>query len=196
MKAVTHAAEYFDSLTQWKEECLLLREIIFRAGLEETVKWGGPCYTWQGENVVGIASFKNYAGLWFFQGGLLKDEGGHLMNAQENKTKAMRQWRFSGVDEIEKAPILDYVLESIENFKAGKKIKAETQKEIEIPEILKEALQKDYPLRDAWESLSRGCKREYAEYILQAKKEETRLSRIQKIRPMILEKKGLNDKYK
>ena len=39
-------------------------------------------------------------------------------------------------------------------------------------------------------------KREYAEYIIEAKKRETKIKRIVKIIPMIVEGKGLNDKYR
>ena len=100
------------------------------------------------------------------------------------------------MDEVLNAPVREYILESVENFKNGKKIKPNTQKEIILPDVLQDTLTNDARLLSQWESLSRSCQREYAEYIGQAKKTETQLNRIQKIIPMILDKKGLNDKYK
>ncbi|MBK9151469.1 MAG: DUF1801 domain-containing protein [Saprospiraceae bacterium] len=187
---------YFQNLSQWKAECLLLREIVLSTGLEESIKWGGPCYTYEGQNVVSIESFKSYFGLWFFQGALLEDKPGYFIQSEVNKNKAIRQWRFNTMDEVLNAPVREYILESVENFKNGKKIKPNTQKEIILPDVLQDTLTNDARLLSQWESLSRSCQREYAEYIGQAKKTETQLNRIQKIIPMILDKKGLNDKYK
>ncbi len=54
-----------------------------------------------------------------------------LINAQEGKTRAMRQWRFGSVDEIDKKLVLEYVQEAIQNQKDGKQIKPEKTKIIE-----------------------------------------------------------------
>jgi uncharacterized protein YdeI (YjbR/CyaY-like superfamily) len=93
MKRANSVDEYIADAGTWKNELKRLREILRSTELKEEVKWGGPCYTCDGKNVVGIAGFKSYFGLWFHQGALLKDPKKVLMNAQEGKTKAMRQWR-------------------------------------------------------------------------------------------------------
>ena len=73
MKRELNLEQYFSkSLRQ--QELLKLRNILLSCGLEETVKWGAPTYTFAGKNVAGLASFKSYVGLWFHQGALLKDE--------------------------------------------------------------------------------------------------------------------------
>ncbi len=69
--------------------------------MKETIKWGAPVYTLDYKNIVGLGAFKSYVGLWFFQGALLNDEKKKLINAQEDKTKALRQWRFNSVKKIE-----------------------------------------------------------------------------------------------
>ena len=51
--------------------------------------------------MIGIGACKSYSGIWFFNGVFLKDKQKKLINAQEGVTKALRQWRFSSVDEIE-----------------------------------------------------------------------------------------------
>jgi len=187
---------YIDK-SPWREELLLLREIILETGLTETIKWGAPCYMLGKDNVVGLASFKSYAGLWFFQGGLLKDEGGYLMNAQEGKTKAMRQWRFYHTDAIREAPVKEYIQESIVYFSQHIKIAPDRSKvDVALPDELRNALEQDGKLMENWEKLSPGCKREYAGYIAEARKTETRVARVLKIIPLILELKTLNERYK
>ncbi len=90
---------YINQSAQWHDELKLLRRILRWTSLKEEIKWGAPCYTHNGKNVVGVGAFKSYFGLWFHQGALLKDDNNVLINAQEGKTKALRQWlgsRISG----------------------------------------------------------------------------------------------------
>lgn len=190
--------QYILELEKWQDEVQLLREIILDSGLSECIKWGAPSYMWENKNVVGVAAFKSYVGLWFFQGGLLKDEGKLLVNVQDGKTKAMRQWRFTSIDQIADSPLTEYLMESIEYFKQGVTIKAEpkTKTALAMSHHLHEALNADEVLATKWQTISPACKREYAEYINEAKKDETKINRIEKIIPMILQSKGLNDKYK
>jgi len=187
--------EYISSQTAFKEELQKLREIILKTSLIETVKWGIPAYTVNGKNVVGIGAFKTYFGLWFFNGSFLKDEKNVLINAQEGKTRGMRQWRFDDAGQIDESLIFQYLEEAIQNQKAGRETKPE-KKTLVIPDELKEALSADSTLAEAFDALTPGKRKEYAEYISEAKRLETKLSRLDKIKPMILSGKGLNDKYK
>ncbi len=186
---------YIDKKEQWSAELRILRKTLNDLPLEETVKWGAPTYTFKGKNIVGMAAFKNYFGLWFFQGALLKDADKKLMNAQEGKTQAMRQWRFSSIEEINVELIRSYALEAIENQKAGKAIKPK-KKPLIIPELLQEALDSNVTLKQNFEAFSLSHKREYADHISEAKREATKRSRLEKIIPMILENVGLHDKYR
>ena len=61
--------EYVALADRWGDEIARLREIVLGTGLDETVKWGSPCNTRDGSNVVGIGAFKSYFGRWFFQAG-------------------------------------------------------------------------------------------------------------------------------
>ncbi len=132
-----------------------------------------------------------------FNGVFLKDKHNMLVNAQENKTKALRQMRFKSIKEIDKDLVLQYVKEAIENQKLGKEIKPERgKKETIIPKELKVLLDADKKLKLAFENLTPFKQREYCEYISSAKREITKQSRLNKIKPMILEGCGLNDKYK
>ncbi len=194
MKASNTIQEYFDNVKVWKEELLYFRELVLSMGLEETIKWGGPCYIYNGKNVLGLADFKSYTGLWFFQGALLKDEKKFLVSGNKS-TQAMRQWRFYSMAEIKKAPIKSYIKETLVHFKTNAKVTIE-KKPLLIPDLLDTTLKKNKTLKVHWDKLSLSSKREYAEYIDQAKKEDTKLSRIEKIKPMIIELKSINDKYR
>ena len=144
---------------------------------------------------MGLGAFKSYIGIWFHQGVFLKDEAQVLLNAQEGVTKGLRQWRFKPEDTIDRTLVLQYVEEAIANAKAGKQI-TPGKKPLEIPAELEEAFNADAALRTAFEQFSLSKKREFTEHISDAKREETRLKRMDKIRPMILQGIGLNDKYR
>jgi len=172
-----------------------IRTILLLTEFEETIKWGMPTYTINNKNVMGIAAFKAHCGIWFFQGGLLKDTEKVLTNAQEGKTKAMRQWRFTNESNIDKGLILRYVEEAIENEKKGLKIKHE-KKPLIIPAELEGLFFENKVLLSSFNALTLTKKREFSEYISQAKREATKTKRLEKIIPMILNNIGLNDNYK
>ena len=198
MKRYTSATDFIKGYPQWETELQKLRDIILQIEtLDETIKWGAPTYTFKGKNIVGLGAFKSYVGLWFFQGVFLKDASNVLMNAQEGKTKAMRQWRFSSISEINPELVRTYILEAIQNQKEGKEVKPERKnKPVQIPEVLQEALHNKTDLKTAFSKLSPSKQREYSEYIETAKRDATKQKRLEKIIPMILDGKGLNDQYK
>lgn len=196
MKQVKSVDNYIANADAWQGELRRLREILLSTELQEEVKWGGPCYTYDGKNVVGMAGFKSYFGLWFHQGALLKDQNKVLINAQEGRTKALRQWRMQTAKDIKPAIIRSYVKQAIELAKAGKQIAPARNKPLAVPAELTKALQKDKKAGENFKNMRPGLQREYAEYISEAKREGTRLRRIEKIMPMIGTGAGLNDKYR
>ncbi|WP_025665504.1 YdeI/OmpD-associated family protein [Aquimarina megaterium] len=188
--------EFISKNEEWKEALEILRSIMLTTEMKETIKWGVPVYTVNDKNVIGIGAFKSYVGIWFYQGVFLEDKAKKLLNAQEGKTKGLRQWRFNSTDDIDKKLILQYVTEAIRNQKDGKEIKPERSKTIEIPSELLTALNANDNLKKSFEQLTPFKQREYSEYIATAKREATRISRLEKINPMILDGIGLNDKYR
>jgi uncharacterized protein YdeI (YjbR/CyaY-like superfamily) len=173
-----------------------LKSIIEQTELQHATKWGIDVYTYQGQNIIGIAAFKSYVGIWFYSGVHLSDPFHVLVNAQEGKTKSQRQWRFHDIDEIHPEIILSYINEAIENAKKGIKPVSQKRKETEIPPILCEALSSNEELSFCFEKLSPYKQKEYANYIHEAKREATQIARMEKIKPMIMQGIGLNDKYK
>lgn len=173
-----------------------LKSIISETELDRTVKWGIDVFTYQGQNIIGIAAFKSYVGIWFYNGVVLSDPAQVLVNAQEGKTKSQRQWRFHSIEEINRDLIVSYVKEAVENAKKGFKPVIQKSEEIEFPPILCEALSSNEELNFCFEKLSPSKQKEYASYISEAKREATQIARIEKIKPMIMQGIGLNDKYK
>ena len=196
MKKIYTVEEYLENNTHFGKALLLLRNIINSTELNESIKWSAPVYDLNGKNVVGLAAFKNHFGIWFFNGVFLKDEHNLLVNAQE-KTKALRQMRFMNINEIDKHLVLAYVKEAIENQKLGKEIKPERKKkDVDIPAELQEELNNNSTFHEAFKALTPGKQREYCDHIASAKREATKQSRLEKIKPMIIGGVGLHDKYK
>jgi len=186
---------FWDKVNQWEEELLFLKSIIDKTELEETIKWGGPIYVYNKKNVIGIGGFKNYFAIWFLNGVFLKDEKKRLINAQEDKTKSMRQWRFTSKGDVNEKEVLEYILEAIENEKQGKIIKP-SKKEAIVSELLQKEMDQNPALNEAFQKFSPYKQYEFLEYIETAKQEKTKLTRIEKVIPMILGNLGLNDKYR
>lgn len=185
----------WNKTNQWENELEQLHAIICKTPLVETTKWGGPVYTYNNKNVVGIGGFKSYFGIWFFNGVFLKDEKKLLINANEENTKSLRQMRFNSVKEIDEKLILTYIKEAIEIEEKGLVIPKE-KKETIIPELLQNELDKNSELNDKFNTFSPYKQREFIEYIITAKQEKTQISRLQKVILMILEGRGLNNKYR
>lgn len=185
----------WDKVNNWEEELLFLKSIIDKTELTETIKWGGPVYVYDKKNVIGIGGFKEYFTIWFYNGVFLKDEKKRLINAQEDKTKSLRQWRFTSKEQIDEKEILEYIAEAIENEKQGKIIKP-SKKEPIISELFEKELNQDPALKEAFQKFTPYKQYEFLEYIESAKQEKTKLSRIEKVIPMVLGNIGLNDKYR
>lgn len=185
---------YFEKATKWKDEVLKLRSILLDCPLHEEVKWGCPCYMYQKSNIVLIHDFKEYCALLFFKGALLKDEPGILIQQTKN-VQAARQMRFTSLEDVIKneANIQAYVYEAIEVEKAGLKVQLKKTNEFNMPEEFQKILDEDSILRSAFEKLTPGRQRAYLLHFSSPKQEKTRVSRIEKCIPFILEGKGLND---
>jgi uncharacterized protein YdeI (YjbR/CyaY-like superfamily) len=134
--------------------------------------------------------------LWFFQGALLKDEKRVLVNAQEGKTRAQRQWRMTSARDIRPAIVKSYVGEAIALARDGKSIAAMRNKPVTVPPELVKALRADPQAGEVFRDLKLGQRREYAEYVAEAKQDTTKHRRLEKILPMIKAGIGLNDRYR
>lgn len=187
---------YFRKAKKWQEEIEKLRMIVLECGLNEELKWGVPCYTFQKSNIVLIHMFKEYCALLFLKGALLKDTDGILIQQTKN-VQAGRQIRFTNVREITRMkPILkNYIYEAIEVEKAGLKINFKKTAEYKVPEEFQNKLSEEggTALKTAFDALTPGRQRAYILYFSAPKQSKTRESRIEKCMQKILNGKGLND---
>jgi uncharacterized protein YdeI (YjbR/CyaY-like superfamily) len=126
----------------------------------------------------------------------LNDESDVLINAQEGTTKALRQWRMEAVKDIRVGLIRSYVKEAKAMMVAGREIKPERGKGVEVPAELTKGLRRVKGAKAAFDGLTPGRRHEYARYIAEAKRAETRVSRVEKVIPMIVAGVGLNDRYR
>jgi uncharacterized protein YdeI (YjbR/CyaY-like superfamily) len=197
MKKVNSVEEYIENNAHYKTELESLRALLRSTGLKEHIKWNAPVYSVNNKNVVGIGAFKNHFCLWFFNGVFLEDKANLLQNAQEDKTKALRQLRFENNINIDTSLIKNYIEEAIKNQESGKELLPDrSKKTIKIPDELEGAFEKDKALKLAFKDLSYSKRKEYCEYISSAKRDQTKQTRLEKIMPLILKGEGLNDKYK
>jgi uncharacterized protein YdeI (YjbR/CyaY-like superfamily) len=185
---------YFVKASRWQEEFEKLRMIILDCQLTEELKWGVPCYTFQGKNVVLIHGFKEYCAILFIKGSLLNDANGILVQQTEN-VQAGRQIRFTNIQEIAEMEALlkAYIFEAIEVEKAGLKVPFKEKAEFIIPEEFQKQLRENPALKTAFEALTAGRQKAYILYFSAPKQSKTRESRIEKSIQQILQGKGLDD---
>lgn len=179
---------------KWKEEFEKLRAIVLDCGLTEDFKWMHPCYTFDNKNIVIIHGFKDYCALLFHKGALLQDPHGILIQQTEN-VQAARQIRFTHAQEIADIETIlkNYILAAIEIEKASLEVELKKTTEYAIPEELQHKFNELAGLKSAFEALTPGRQRAYLLHFSQPKQSKTRVSRIEKCVPQILDGKGLND---
>jgi uncharacterized protein YdeI (YjbR/CyaY-like superfamily) len=185
---------FFDKAKKWQEEFEKLRTIILDCGLIEELKWGCPCYTHQGRNIVLMHGFKEYCALLFFKGALMQDGDGILIQQTKN-VQAARQIRFTSASEIMnmKKILTAYIFEAIEVETGGLKVNYKKTTDFIVPEEFQKKLNKNQALKTAFDALTPGRQKAYLFYFSQAKQSKTREVRVEKSMQQILNGKGLND---
>jgi uncharacterized protein YdeI (YjbR/CyaY-like superfamily) len=179
---------------KWREEFKKLRTVALACPLAEELKWGQPCYTFEGKNIVLIHGFKEYCALLFFKGALLKDPKRILIQQTKNMQSA-RQIRFThsreivGMESVLKA----YIHAAIEVEKAGLKVKLKKTSDFILPEEFQKKLDETPALKTAFSALTPGRQRAYIFYFSAPKQSKTRASRVEKCMRPILRGKGLSD---
>jgi uncharacterized protein YdeI (YjbR/CyaY-like superfamily) len=174
---------------RWQAEIAELQSILSGFDLREERKWGKPCYTIDGRNVVIIQGFKEYCALGFFQGALLKDSKKLLV--QLGQVQAGRVMKFESVKEIaaKTASIEAYVREAMAAAKAGMKVETKPR-QLSMPEELKEKFRSDPRFKRAFEALTPGRQKGYLLHFAAAKQSPTRTARIEKAMSAIFAGRG------
>jgi len=185
---------FFNEPGQWQAAFEKLRAIALSTELTEDLKWGCPCYTYEGKNIFLIHGFKEYCALLFFKGALMKDPD-HLLIQQSKNVQAARQIRFTDVQQINDLEdiLRAYMFEAVKIEESGVKVEMKKTKEFEMPEEFQYKLDQDLALKEAFEALTPGRQRAYLLHFSSAKQSKTREARIEKCIPQIFEGIGLND---
>lgn len=178
----------------WHNELVKLRAIVLSAELTEDFKWKQPCYTYNNTNVVMVTAFKEHCVISFFKGALLKDE--HKILSQPGENSQSVKWiKFTNVKDIAKLEktIKAYIKEAIELEKLGAKVELKKVEDYAVPQELETKFKEDKKFKTAFEKLTPGRQRGYLLHFAQPKQAATRISRIEKCIPKILEGKGFLD---
>ena len=178
----------------WTPALEALRTILLASELTEEMKWGSPCYTLDGKNVLLMASFKEFCSLNFFRGALLTDEKRVLEPAGPN-TRSARLFKFTSAAQVtgHRALIIRMIDEAIVLHKEGTRLAAPERLEA-TPEELQAVLDTDASLRAAFDALTPGRKRGYILHVSGAKQSKTRAARAERCVPKILTGKGFNER--
>jgi|SRR5579872_3804776 len=175
---------------RWEPEIAEMRRVLAGLGMKEECKWGKPCYTIDGKNIVILQGLKEYFALGFFQGALLKDPKKLLV--QLGQVQAGRVMKFTAAKDIaaKAATIKAYVRAAIAVEKAGLRMPAKKTSDFPVPEELTERFRKDPRFKRAFQALTPGRQRSYLYHFGNAKQPATRVARIEKARPAIFEGRG------
>ncbi|HEU5364849.1 MAG TPA: DUF1801 domain-containing protein [Hanamia sp.] len=186
--------DFYFNKGEWQKETAQLRKIVLDCDLKEELKWGCPCYSFEGKNIVLIHVFKEYCALLFFKGVLLNDPEKILIQQTENVQSA-RQMRFTNLHQIVKmAPVIKaYIYQAVQVEEAGLKVPLKKTKDFSVPEEFQNKLNEMPSLKTAFEALTPGRQRGYIFYFSQPRQSKTREARVEKYLPKILDGKGLDD---
>jgi uncharacterized protein YdeI (YjbR/CyaY-like superfamily) len=179
------------SKRKWPVEEEALREMLRGFPFTEEMKWGKPCFSLDGKNVVLLQGFNEYIALMFFKGALLKDAKKRLSTPGEHQS--VRQLRFVTVAEIAASEkvVKAYVAEAIEVERAGLKVKLKKSSEYAVPEELERRFAEMPPLKKAFQALTPGRQKYYLLHIAGAKQAKTREARVEACVPRILAGLGM-----
>jgi uncharacterized protein YdeI (YjbR/CyaY-like superfamily) len=181
------------STKRWAKGLKDLRRICLKAGLEEHVKWGHPCYMHAGRNIAIIGAMNGDFRLTFFNAALMKDPKGVLEKQGPNtRHPDMICFKDNAKPSAFEPTILAYLTEAMGYAKKGLKPPKENH-EIELPDELVEALDADPELAEAFRALTPGRQRSYVINLNGTKNPATRIARIEKFRPKIVSGKGATE---
>ena len=185
---------FFQKPQPWQQELLVLRNILQTEPLQESIKWGKPCYSWEDKNLVILQPFKNYLALGFFKGSLLTDTH-HILVKPGEHTQAGRQLRVESLADIQQkeSAIRQYVQQAILIEQKGIVLPSTESPTGIIPEEWASRLAATPALAKAFNQLTPGRQRAYQIYFSAPQQGATRERRIDKMVPLILSGKGIND---
>jgi uncharacterized protein YdeI (YjbR/CyaY-like superfamily) len=177
-----------------------VREVVLDTSSEitEEIKWGTPSFEYKGL-MMSMAAFKKFAAVWFHKGALLNDPH-NLLEASAETTKSMRKYIIPTIEDLDEDGLRALIVEAMAKNDNGEEVAGMgvADKKYMRSEMLDLALQQSENGEAArtYQSLTDYKKREYAEYIEEAKRQDTRQRRLEKSLDLLKQGLGLNDKYR
>lgn len=174
-----------------------LRDLIHAAcpEVEETLKWGVPHFEYKGI-LCSMAAFKNHCAFGFWKESLIIDQG----NAEIRNEAMGRFGRITALADLPKNGVLiGYIKQAVKLNEEGIKLPAQpkpkAKKELKLPAYFMEALRKNKRALSTFENFSYSDKKDYVEWIVEAKSEETRDRRMKTALEWMAEGKTRHWKY-
>ena len=191
--------QYLAENPEWQRKLLVrLRQLIHStdAEVEETWKWNSPHFDHQGI-MIGLQAFKEHVAVWFHKGSLIKDPKKLFEKLPKGEEKGMRSYKLHEGDALNEAAFVDLVKQAVAlNVKGTKLTDAKpAKKALVLPEDLGSVLHKDPTAWANWEAFSYSHKKEYIEWVTDAKQEETRKRRIAQALEKIREGESKEEKH-
>ncbi len=174
----TPVDRFFDKATRWQVELREVRKLLGECGLEENLKWGKPCYSFEGKNVAILQPMKDHLSLMFFKGELMSDPK-RIMAPVGPNSRSARRILFRSASAVNqcKSVVKALVKSAIAVERAG--LSVEKPSHLALVEELQEKLTQDKKLAVAFSGLTPGRQREYNLYFSAAKQSSTRARRIE-----------------
>ena len=182
------------STNVWLPGLAVLRRICRDSGLDESVKWGHPCYMFAGRNIAMLGAFRGDFRLTFFNASLIKDSEGLLEKAGPNsQNPSMIRFVTNAQVALQEIHLRAYLAEAMGLAAAGiRPMKHENA--LEFPVELLAALDNDSELAEAFHALTPGRQKSYVIALGSAKTSATRLAWVEKYRDKIIGGKGALDR--
>jgi uncharacterized protein YdeI (YjbR/CyaY-like superfamily) len=175
-----------------------LRSLVHTAcpDVEETIKWGMPSFAYKGI-LCGMAAFKEHCAFGAWKHSLIKTDLG--TNHKEDEAMG-RLGRITSLDDLPSdSKLLAYIKEAVRLNKEGIKVekpkRSAVRKELVVPDYFSAALKRNKKALKTFEDFSYSHKKEYVEWVTEAKREETRAQRIETTIGWLAEGKSRNWKY-
>ena len=143
---------------------------------EETLKWSMPTFMYKKQILASMAAFKAHSTFGFWKGSLV------VGDTAEQKSAMGQFGRLTSVEDLPAAEVLGALIgKAMELTDAGVKTERPVKHpkpELEMPKDLDEALDGNAAARATFESFPPSAKRDYLEWLIEAKRPETRAKRL------------------
>jgi uncharacterized protein YdeI (YjbR/CyaY-like superfamily) len=176
-----------------------LRELVHNTcpDVEEKMKWSFPHFDYKGEMMCSMAGFKQHCVFGFWKAALMKDPV--LLETAKSEVAMGHLGKITSLKDLPPdKKIIAWIKEAMKLNDEGikvVKVKPAVKKDVAVPDYFTAAVKKNKKAWTVFEAFSPSCKREYVEWITEAKTEETKNKRLTQAIEWMAEGKRRNWKY-